>query len=364
VPAHAQELTLDVTTQIRAQVTDILASHIEIEPISHSSITKQKLRVKLLEGSELGNVVDIDNDYQPLAVGDEFYVLHRTNAADGTNYYGVGDPYRLPTLMIFCVLFVILVVVFGGWQGVRGLASFIGGVVVIGYVLFPGIIAGYSPIVLSIGVASLIIVLGSYITHGFTKTTSCAVFGMIIAIILTGLLAHAGIEHAHLRGFATEESMYLNTDTEGRINFAGLLLGGMIIGLLGVLYDAAIGQAVAVAELHAIAPTVARSTIFRRAMRIGREHIGALMNSLAIAYVGASLPMLLLVFHSYASPLPVLMNMELIATEILRTLVGSIGLVLAVPITTIISVLWLVPASATSHNEHALDAAGSHGHSH
>jgi uncharacterized membrane protein len=130
-------------------------------------------------------------------------------------------------------------------------------------------------------------------------------------------------------------------NTNGSINFAGLLLGGIIIGLLGVLYDAAIGQAVAVDELHQVGPHLSRLVIFRRALRIGREHIGALVNILAIAYVGASLPLLLLFYESGAA-FSLTINREIFATEIIRTMVGSIGLVLAVPLTTLVAVFLLM----------------------
>ena len=173
------------------------------------------------------------------------------------------------------------------------------------YLLIPGILHGYSPIGVSIGVASLIIIVGSYITHGFNRTTTSAVLGMIGTVLITGLGAFWVVHAAHLSGYATEEEVSLNFSTNGVIDFVGLLFGGIMIGLLGVLYDIAIGQAVAVEELFrsgdAHLPAgrqVTRTYVYQRAIRIGREHIGALVNTLAIAYVGAALPLLLLVQNS------------------------------------------------------------------
>jgi len=194
---------------------------------------------------------------------------------------------------------------------------------------------------MSVAVSSLIIILGSYITHGFNKTTSSAVFGMIVTILITGLLAYWSVHSAQLTGFESDEAVYLNFSTRGNIDIVGILLSGIMIGLLGVLYDVAIGQAISVEELHKIAPHVPRRKIYLRALRMGREHIGALVNTLAIAYVGASLPLLLLFSMSETASFTVL-NREIFATEIVRTLIGSIGLVLAVPITTLISVWFLI----------------------
>ncbi len=245
----------------------------------------------------------------------------------------MSDPYRLHILIILGALFLALLFIFGGFQGVRGLASLIGSLVLIFYVLLPGILYGYSPILVSIGVSSLIIVVGSYITHGFNKTTTAAVFGMIGTVCMTGLLAYWAVHAANLSGY-TEEAVYLNFDTDGSINMIALLFGGIMIGLLGVLYDIAIGQAVVVEELFAAGKHLTRWEIYKRGIRIGREHIGALVNTLAIAYVGVALPLLLLIFNSSTIGFIPLLNGELFATEIVRILVGSIGLVLGVPITT------------------------------
>jgi uncharacterized membrane protein len=194
----------------------------------------------------------------------------------------------------------------------------------------------------SIGVSSLIIIVGSYITHGLSRTTSAAVIGMITTIIFTGLLAYAAVTFTRLSGYNSEEAVYLHFNTHGIVDFQGLLLGGIMIGLLGVLYDIAIGQAIAVEELyHAGGAQLSRKMVYKRAIRIGREHIGALVNTLAIAYVGLSLPLLLLYYTSTAD-YHITLNQEIFATEIIRTMIGSIGLILAVPITTMIAVFMII----------------------
>ncbi len=160
---------------------------------------------------------------------------------------------------------------------------------------------------------------------------------MIATVLITGALAFYFVHAAQLSGFATEEEVYLNFDTHGTIDMVGLLFGGIMIGLLGVLYDIAIGQAIAVEELFRAGAQMTRFQVYTRAIRIGREHIGALVNTLAIAYVGSALPLILLAQEGSGYGFIYSINSELFATEIVRILIGSIGLILGVPVTTLIA---------------------------
>ena len=342
--AHAQDVTAGQNTALtmKAQVVEVLSSEDKIVPGTRSVQTYQKLNAKIVTGPESGKVVAVNNDYLNLHKGDYFYLIHTVDALDAIDAYNVLEPYRVPILYIVAAIFVACLLAFGGWQGIRGLVSLVASVLVIFYFFLPGILQGYSPVLLSISIASLIIVVGSYITHGFSRTTTTAVIGMLITIVITGLLAYWSVHAGQLSGYASEETTSLAYATKGSIDFVGLLLGGMLIGLLGVLYDAAIGQAVAVEELHRIGPHVPKRTVYKRALRMGREHIGALVNTLAIAYVGASLP-LLLVYSNYisAGDVTLTLNREVIATELLRIMIGSIGLILAVPITTLVA-MWII----------------------
>jgi uncharacterized membrane protein len=338
---HAQELLQDQITTVKARV-DSVETKDPKELVGFDRTTPfQTITATILKGERAGETVSFDNDYVQLEKGDRFFLEITTRADDKTVHYFVGDPDRLPLLGFFAILFVLLVVFIGGKQGVRGLVSLIGSFVLILYVLIPGILHGYSPILVAIGVSSLIIVVGSYVTHGFNRTTSCAVAGMIATVIVTGILAYVAVHMARFSGYGSEEAVYLNMNAKGQIDMVGLLLGGIMIGLLGLLYDAAISQAITVEELHHIAPHVERKTIFKRSMRVGREHIGALVDTLAIAYVGASLPLLLL-FSQNPGHLMLTLNREIFSAEIIRILIGSIGLVLAVPITTALSTIILV----------------------
>jgi len=336
-------------TQIieKATVRSIADEHSEVIPGTNTTEPDQTLTATVLNGSDAGKTITFDNDYTQLSVGDTFYLRHTTSSVDGTDYYSVSDPYRLNVLAILAGVFIFLTVLFGGKQGIRGLASLCGSLVLIFYVLMPAILNGYSPVFVAIGVSSLIIIVGSYITHGFNRTTTAAVFGMIATVIITGIGAYYVVHAAHLSGYNSEEDVYLNFNSKGTIDLVGLLFGGIMIGLLGVLYDIAIGQAVAVEELFRAGAHLSRNEIYKRAIRIGREHIGALVNTLAIAYVGAALPILLIAQDS-SYGIAYAINNEIFATEIVRILIGSIGLILAVPITTLLA-SYMLAGHATSN---------------
>jgi uncharacterized membrane protein len=340
VVAVAQSLTPDTETFERARVISVGTESVAQLPGTDTTTKTQEITVKVLSGADAGEQVTFTNDFTQLSVGDEFFLRHEVSESEGREYYAVADPYRLHVLIALLVVFIVLTVLVGGKQGIRGLLSLAGSLFLIMYVLLPGITAGHSPMLVAIGTASLIIIAGSYVTHGVNRTTTAAVLGMIVTVVITGVAAWYTVILAHLSGYASEEVTYVYFQFNGTIDLVGLLLGGILIGLLGVLYDSAIGQAVAVEELMRAGKDLSPAHVFARAMRMGREHIGALVNTLAIAYVGAALPLLLLLEKATAS-FAYLVNAEVLATEIIRILIGSIGLILAVPVTTAIAVVIL-----------------------
>lgn len=337
----AQVLTPDTQVLMKARVLSVENERTELIPGTDTPAQYQRITAQVLDGPESGETISIENDYLVLKPGEVFFAQHISSQFDGLDYYTVVEPYRLPWIWGVVALFLFVAIVIGGKQGLRALVALAGSFALIFYVLLPGILAGHSPVLVAMGVASVIVVFGSYVTHGVSRTTTAAVLGMIITILLTGVLAYVVTSGAQLSGFTSDEAVALNFNLRGAVSLSGLLLAGILIGLLGVLYDAAIGQAVAIDELIRIGPHLSRKFIFARAMRIGREHIGALVNTLAIAYVGASLPLLLFVYSASSASLGFTLNQEIFATEIVRAMVGSIGLVLAVPITSIVAVMLL-----------------------
>ncbi len=328
---HAQEIVPDTHEYIKATV---LTTEFKENRHIFGSTTQDVYSVtaKLDDGS----IQTFENDHFIVKVGSRIYVHKRTDI-DGSVFYSMDEPIRFPVLMILVILFILLSIWIGGKQGVKGLISLIVSILLIFLILLPSITRGYSPVFVSICVASIIIILGSFVTHGFNRTTGSAVLGMIGTVIGLGLFALLVIRLMSLTGVYGEEVVYLIFNTQGTVDAKGLLFAGIMIGLLGILYDVAIGQAIAIEELLRADPTMTKTRLITRGIRIGREHIGALINTLAIAYVGASLPLLLL-FSTSDSGIMYILNREDISTEIVRILIGSMSIIVAVPVTTYIAV--------------------------
>jgi uncharacterized membrane protein len=225
------------------------------------------------------------------------------------------------------------------------------------YILMPGILGGWNPLLASILVASGILFAVIFFTHGFNRESLVAYTGTMLAVFLTGILAIFSVHLTDLSGFASEATTYLNFSTRGALDFTSLLIGAIIIGVLGVLDDIAVTQAAVVTELYDSNPSLSRREAYKRALRVGKEHVGALVNTLVLAYAGASLP-LLLHFYVSSSSLSMAINTELFATEIVRTIVGSIGLIMTVPIVTGLAVFYLKGYKSKHGHSHG------HGHHH
>lgn len=177
-----------------------------------------------------------------------------------------------------------------------------------------------------------------YLTYGWNLKTHSAVAGTLIALVFTGLLSAFFVNLTRLTGFGSEDALFLVQQSDVNINLRGLVLGGMLIGSLGVLDDLVITQSSAVIEIYLTDPTQKWHVLFRRALRIGQDHVAATVNTLVLAYTGAALPTMLL-FSLSGESFTYLVNLEFVTEEIVRTLVGSLGLITAVPLTTILAVL-------------------------
>lgn len=353
VGVSAQELLNEDGGTYRARVAEVLSSEVREIPGTGTEHRYQTIRAEFLEGPEAGREVVIENDYLELDAGDRFYAS-RTLFPDGSVAYGVIGVDRLQSLYVLLGIFVAAVLLFGGRQGLRSLAALAGGFVVIAYVLMPGLLAGWPPLPASFLVATAILAVAIFLTHGANRESLAAFLGTVLAVLATGVFAILAVSFTQLSGFAAEEAVYLNFNTQGTLDFTGLLLGAIVIGTLGVLDDVAVTQAAVVGELFSARPGMGRLEAYRRALRVGREHVGALVNTLVLAYTGASLPLLLLFYTASAEPTSIL-NMEIVATEVVRAVVGSLGLILAVPLTTGLAV-WLL---------HGRPRTGGHsGHTH
>lgn len=343
-------LLTDSQEVLRAVVTKIISEESRDIPGTDTETIFQTIEAETVGGKNPGKPLTLENDYLKLAVGEQFFLLH-TIRSDGSETFVVSDPYRLPIIWWLLGLFAISIIALGGKQGFRSLASLAGSLLVIAYVLVPLLLKGYSPIFISSVVAAIILFIAIFATHGLNKESAIAFTGTMSAVILTTILAYFATTLANLSGFGSDEAVYLNFNTRGSLDFAGLLLGGIIIGTLGVLDDIAITQTAVVRELLHTDNSLTKKDIYRKALSVGREHVGALVNTLALAYTGASLPLVLLLSQS-TMPALFLVNSEIFATEIIRTVVGSIGLILTVPITTALAVMYLSKNDPIKHGGH------------
>lgn len=352
--SHAQELHQELQGFWRAKVVEILSEQIVTIPGTETEILIQTLKAEILEGERKSEIITLENDYLPLKIGDKFFVNYLITI-DGVEIFSVRDIDRRSALILFTALFGLTILIFGGWQGLRSLVGLLGTFLVIIFILIPLLLKGYPPVLTSVLISTAVLFLAIYFTHGFNRESTVAFSGTIIAVSLTSILAYLSVKIGKLTGFASDEAVYLNFSTFGQLDLSGLLLAGIIVGVLGVLDDIAITQSAVVSELYGTSPSLSKREAYQKAIRVGREHAGALVNTLALAYTGAALPLLLL-FSISEADIALIINQEVFATEILRTIVGSIGLILTIPITTLIAVFALEKYKgrkpSTTHHHH------------
>jgi len=349
----AQEVHNEYQGTWRAKVLNILNSEVKEIPGFDTTQLFQTIEVEILDGPQVGKVITIENDYLELKKGNKFYFNYMVDI-NGTERYGIINIDRRGSLLLLVAIFMATVILFGGWQGVRSLLALFGSFFVIFYLLMPGLLAGWNPLLTSFLVASGILFGAIFFTHGFNRESAVAYFGTVFAVLITGVFAIIAVKLTSLSGFVGDESTYLNLNTNGTLDFTGLLLGAIIVGVLGVLDDIAVTQAAVVTELYNSNPNLTKLEVYRSAMRIGREHVGALVNTLVLAYTGASLP-LLLYFSVSDMSFDSVINLEIFATEIVRAIVGSLGLIFTVPVVTMLAVVYLKgykPKHGHSHTHH------------
>jgi len=270
--------------------------------------------------------------------GDKVSVNYLKNVIGEERFYIIDYVRSLPMFWL-ALLFAVLIIVVGRMKGLKALISLALSFVVILYFMIPGILAGYNPLLISIACSFLILFLAIYITWGWTRQAHIAFVSIALSLFIAGLISLFFTIATRLTGMASEDITFLAGNGAYNINFQGLLLAGIIIGILGVLDDVVISQVSTVQQLHEANRDLSSGALFSRAMKVGVDHISSMTNTLFLAYVGVSLPLLLLfksdttLFQSFGQ----IINNELVATEIVRTFAGSVGLVLAVPISTFIA---------------------------
>ncbi|MDA1316590.1 MAG: YibE/F family protein [bacterium] len=305
-----------------------------------TTFTTQTIEVELKEGELAGTIM-------PVVYFDE-QLIERFSLEEGstvlvsipqnTKELGVMivDKYRVPSLIWLFLLFFLVVIGIGKKKGVM---SFIGMIITFGFIgnmIVPQILLGTNPIVISLLAALFLIPLSFYISHGINTKTTVAIVGTFLSLVLTGLLAVLFVNLSKLTGYSSDEVTFLVIDNS-QIHLQSLLLAGIIIGAMGVLDDITISQAAIVEKLKQANRNYSFWKLFTESMDVGRDHIASLVNTLFLVYAGASLPLFVLFHSNQFGAYWHILNMELVATEVIRTLVSSIGIIAAVPITTFLA---------------------------
>ncbi|MFI6467430.1 YibE/F family protein [Streptomyces sp. NPDC050528] len=301
--------------------------------------TCKKATVTVSTGKDKGRtfteIVQPDQSRQ-LHQGEKVVVAYEPSAPKDLQY-SVTDVNRKFPMALLAGIFALAVVVVGRLRGVMALIALAISFMILNFFILPAILHGSNPLIVAVVGSSAIMLIALYMCHGLSARTSVAVLGTLMSLVLIGVLGSVFIGWAALTG-NTDDNTGLIHGLYPSIDMSGLLLAGVIIGSLGVLDDVTVTQTSAVWELHEANPSMGWRGLYRAGIRIGRDHIASVVNTLVLAYAGAALPLLLL-FSIAQSSVGAVANSELVAEEIVRTLVGSIGLVASVPVTTALAAL-------------------------
>lgn len=333
--ARAEEVLSDKQETIPAVVTRVLKERSESIPGTALSVTVQTVEAMAKDGI----ILTFEHDLTPLLEPGEKLFLKRTTTHDGSVYVTFQDRDRRAVLATFLLLFVGMLILILGKRSWRTMLALTLSLLAVFFLLVPALSAGYPAIPVTIAIAGSVLAFAIFLIHGRSSHGVIAFLGTLGAVLVSTMLAIVAVSSAGFSGTGSDASVYLNISTRGTLDLPALLLASMIIGILGILDDVAVTQASVTEELARANPAYGFLDLFRGAMRVGRDHTSSLVNTLAFAYVGAALPLVLLM-SLMETPLTHLINQEIVSDEIMRILVGSIGLMFAVPFTTAIAAYW------------------------
>lgn len=359
--SFSQEVTPQEPDFQKAEVLEILETTYPI--IFGKEVEFQRLYVSLENGDKLDNVF---NDYTPVKKGDTVYIGRGYNPETESEGFFVREVDRVSSVIYVFLFFALVYILVAGKKGLRSLIALAVSIGAVWFVLIPSVANGSDPLFVGAGISVFILGFAIFITHGINIVSISSYLGSLIAIFLTLLFAKVALPLTRITGFAGDEGTTLSVIYGPSIDLYGLLLASIIIGILGVLDDVAVMQAAMVREFmyekkHSL------KKVFVKAMRVGREHAAALVNTLVLAYTAVALPLFLIVLSPVGVYLGegVTLNMqlsnELFVTEIIRSILGSFGLIITIPIVTALAILMFKkyppkePGSGHGHH---------HGHSH
>lgn len=342
-PSGAETQVGYTTDTVKAQVLSIKEEG--TTQLGETTQPYQVVDIRILEGKYAGRqfIIDYGKKYllasSHLLQANEKILVSVSSMDDGNVYVHFVDFIRTPALLVLVILFVGVCVLVSGWQGIRSILGIGVSVLVIIFYIVPQILDGENPILISLLGAFLFLTVTQYLVYGWTLKTHIALSGILVSILITGLIAVFFVDFARLNGMGDENAMYL-LQQSNQMNLRNLLIAGIVIGALGILDDLVVGQTSAVIEIYRANPEMDFEERFKRSMNVGRDHIAATVNTLVLAYLGASLSLFLLFSNSNVQ-FSNIINLNYLAEEMVRSLVGTIGLFAAVPITTFMA-CWVV----------------------
>jgi uncharacterized membrane protein len=308
----------------------------------------QDLTLKITSGSEINKEIKLQNggqffitDAQLVKKGD-ILILDKTQGN-----YQIVDKYRLDSIPFMLIGFITLLILIAGYKGIGSIFGLIISIAVILGFIVPQIINGSNPILIAIIGSSIILLVSTYLAHGISKQTTIALVSTFIALVIASILSLAAVNFANLAGIGDDAAVSLLTSSNtSNINLQGLLLAGIIIGTLGALNDITTTQSATIFELHETNKNLKFDELIQKGSRVGKEHIVSLVNTLVLAYAGSSLAIFIyFVLNPSKQPLWVVLNNEVLIDEVVRTVAGTCGLILAIPICTYIASWWVTKSN-------------------
>jgi uncharacterized membrane protein len=330
---------------VNATAYEAIAETVDIGPCEgvapEQALQCATIAFRLNQGPDAGQVFPLTfvvAETAPDFVPGDRVVLEYQAGAEPEFRYTYADRQRRPVLLWVALAFAAVVILLGRLRGLAALGGLVATVFVLLQFVIPAILDARSPVLVAVVGASLIAYVALYSAHGFNRMTTVALLGTLVALGLTAMLSWFVVEAARFTGLITDEAFIL---TIAGIDPAGLILAGIVLGAIGAIDDVTVTQASAVWELHRVRPDLGRVSLTRHGLKVGRDHVASTVNTLLLAYAGAAMP-LMIFFVLAEQSLGTVLNSEIVAVEAVRTLVGSIGLVASVPITT-----WLAAVFAS-----------------
>lgn len=334
-PVHAQQPSVPPS-----EIPNVTYEKATITNITTKPTGLQVMHVLVTNGPDKGKT--ITTTYDPQHIDDlkmhvnDTLILNKESDSNGKIQYYVNDKYRLPQILMVVIGFFVLILLIAGWKGIGSIVGLVISLAIIFVYIIPQIIAGHDALTTAMIGSVIILFLTTYVAHGFSRQTTIALISTLIALLLTYLIANFIVGFTMLNGYGSSDATDLHFGTTSIINLKGILLASIIISTLGALNDVTVTQAATIIELAKQNPNLSFRQLFVRGFLIGREHGISIINTLVLAFAGSSLAILIFfLFNPQQWPYWIIINSESVSEEIIKTIGGTAGLLLAVPLVTL-----------------------------